>query len=91
MSYYAPGEEAAFFNCLQYIPGILSVKGLGRELHIQIRSTRLSRSSILELVALYRRYQGKLRELSMFSTPANKAWLEPMLVPPNDRQKRSRG
>lgn len=86
MSYYAPGDEAAFFGWLQSIPGILSVIGSGRELHIQTRSTRLSRNSILELVALYRRYQGNLGELAMFSTPTNKAWLEPMLGLPVARR-----
>lgn len=79
MSFYAPGDEVAFFGWLQSIPGILSVRGIGQELHIQTRSTRLSRDSILELIALYRRYQGHLGELTMFSTPANKAWLESML------------
>ncbi|MGH8491835.1 MAG: hypothetical protein ACRERR_01830 [Moraxellaceae bacterium] len=90
MSYYAPGDEAAFFNWLQSIPGVLSVKGIGRELHIQTRSTRLNRDSILEFVALYRRYLGNLNELVLFSTPANKAWLEPMLGLPADKKQRLR-
>ena len=81
MSYFAPGDESAFFTWLQSIPGVVSVRGLGRELHIQTRSTRLSRTSIIELVAIYRRYNGNLSELAMFITESNREWLEPMLKP----------
>jgi len=79
MHYHSPGDEAAFFGWLQAIPGVLAVGGIGTGLHIQIRSTRLSRGSLMELVALYRRYGGDLRELSLFVTAVNRAWLEPML------------
>jgi len=87
MSYYAPGDEAAFFGWLQSIPGALSVRGIGRELHIQTRSTRLSRESISKLVALYRRYHGNFKELAMFVTLANIAWLEPLLGLTSAKQK----
>lgn len=82
MRYYAPGDEAAFFGWLQAIPGVLGVAGTGTELHIAVRSTRLSRASMTELVAIYRRYGGDLRELSLFVTAANRAWLEPLLEQP---------
>lgn len=71
MSYRSQGDERAFFTWLQAIPGVLSVQGQGRELHIRLRSKRISSSSLRELFALYRRYGGDLSELTMFKTEAN--------------------
>jgi hypothetical protein len=86
MRYYAPGDETAFFGWLQSIPGVVSVRGQGRELHVHTRSTRLSKEALIELVALYRRYRGNLEELAMFSTPANKEWFDPLIH--SDRTRR---
>ena len=74
MRYRSPGDEAAFFGWLQSIPGVLSVQCRGRELHIQLRSSRLSQASLRELVALYQPYGGHLPELARFETDANCAW-----------------
>ncbi len=79
MHYYAPGDEAAFFTWLHSIPGIVSVRGQGKELHIRTRSIRLSKAALFELVAIYIRYHGNLEELAMFSTPENRQWFNPLL------------
>lgn len=79
MRYYSSKDEEAFFNWLQSVPGVMSVHGIGRELHIRTRSSRMGQEALRELVALYRRYGGRLRELEMFVTPANKEWLIPLL------------
>lgn len=64
--YYSPNDEGAFFGWLQSIPGVISVKGIGTELHIRMRSRRLSANSYRELSALYRRYKGDVAELDQF-------------------------
>lgn len=71
MSYRSEGDEQAFFSWLQSIPGVVSVHGQGRELHIKLRSKRISTNGLRELFALYRRYEGDLSELEMFKTEAN--------------------
>ncbi|WP_157845690.1 hypothetical protein [Herbaspirillum huttiense] len=74
MRYFSPGDEAAFFTWLQSIPGVVSVKGYGKELHIRLRSKRISASSLQELLALYLRYQGELSELAQFANQSNSSW-----------------
>lgn len=76
MRYGSPGDEAAFFDWLQSIPGVLSVRGEGRELHIRLRSKRLSSQALRELIALYVRYNGRMNELAQFATPSNEAWFK---------------
>ena len=76
MWYGSPGDERAFFTWLQSIPGVLSIRGEGRELHIRLRSKRLSTSSLREFIALYTRYQGRLSELAQFATPSNESWFK---------------
>ena len=79
MRYYSLRDEAAFFEWLQEIPGVVSVTGVGRELHIKTRSTRLRQDALRELIAIYRRYGGNFKELLIFRTPANKSWLDPLM------------
>jgi hypothetical protein len=73
--FFSEGDEAAFFSWLGSIPGVVAVRGQGRELHIQLRSKRLSNHALRELIALYWRYGGRLSELAMFETAANTSWL----------------
>lgn len=79
MTYYSSGDEAAFFDWLHSVPGVVSVRGVGVELHIETRSRRLGQVALRELVAIYRRYDGRLSELEMFVTEVNRDWLVPML------------
>ena len=74
MSYWSPGDETAFFHWLQSIPGVTSVRGVGRELQISLRSSRLSSTALRELIALYWRYGGNLSELAQFANAANAHW-----------------
>jgi hypothetical protein len=76
MRYLSQGDEAAFFAWLNSIPGVVSVAGFGRELHIRLRSKRLSQHSLRELIALYARYDGEMSELAQFATDANSAWFK---------------
>ena len=81
MRYYSMRDEAAFFGWLQAIPGVKAVRGIGRELHITVRSTRLSRESLLELIALYSRYHGRMAELAMFEHAGNASWFSDPTAP----------
>jgi hypothetical protein len=76
MRYFSGGDEAAFFTWLQSIPGVVSVKGYGKELHIGLRSKRLSANSLREFIALYQRYRGNMRELAQFANSSNASWFQ---------------
>ena len=69
MWYWSPGDERAFFSWLESIGGVTRVEGRGRTLQIHLRSRRLSRTAQRELVAIYKRYGGDLRELAPFLEP----------------------
>lgn len=71
MRYWSQGDEAAFFTWLQSIPGVVTVKGLGREIHIRFRTKRISQNTLRELFAIYNRYGGDKTELAIFKTEAN--------------------
>jgi hypothetical protein len=66
MTYWSDGDERAFFVWLQSIAGVTGVEGKGSVLRIHLRSRRLSRTAQRELVAIYKRYGGDLRELTPF-------------------------
>jgi len=74
MVYRSPRDEAAFFGWLAGIPGVVRVQGLGQELHIQLRLSRLSAPALRELLALYHRYGGNLHELAVFANDSNRSW-----------------
>ena len=85
MTYYSSRDETAFFTWLHSVPGVVSVRGVGVELHVETRSRRLGQAALRELVAIYRRYGGRLSELEMFVTPSNRDWFLPLLHPRRSR------
>jgi hypothetical protein len=74
VSYFSQRDEAAFFGWLQSIPGVLGIRGVGRELQITLRSKRLSVEGLRELIAIYQRYGGHLSELALFLNTTNELW-----------------
>jgi hypothetical protein len=74
LRFYSTGDEAAFFAWLQTVPGVRSVRGVGSALHIELRSKRISRIALHELIGLYCRYGGHLPELRQFANATNAAW-----------------
>ena len=74
MRYFSSGDEDAFFRWLESIPGVIRVRGVGRELLIELRSVRISAEALRELIALYRRYGGQLRDLAVFENAGNRGW-----------------
>ena len=61
--YWSTGDEKAFFEWLQSIPGVLRVEGKNPGLLIRLRSGRISKQARRELGAIYRRYGGDLTDL----------------------------
>jgi hypothetical protein len=51
---------------LESIGGVTRVEGNGLGLLIHLRSTRISKTTRRELVAIYKRYGGDLQELAAF-------------------------
>jgi hypothetical protein len=76
MNYYSQGDEAAFFSQLNSIPEVISVVGMGHELHINFSNNLVSDTSIQELIAIYSRYSGNMKELALFATPENVSWFK---------------
>ena len=76
MHYWSHRDEDAFFAWLQSIPGVVKVQGRGRELFIRLKSKRLSAMALRDLLGLYKRYQGNMRELAQFENSSNAAWFK---------------
>ena len=66
VEFWSQGDEAAFFSWLESIGGVTRVEGNGLGLLIHLRSTRISKTTRRELVAIYKRYGGDLQELAAF-------------------------
>lgn len=75
--YFSLGDEAAFFRILQALPLTKSVHGSGTELHIGVNQRRVSRHSVHEMVALFRRYGIALKPLEIFATPRRSWFRDP--------------
>lgn len=73
-TFFSPKDEDAFFAWLQSIPSIVNVVGIGRELHVTVRSHRVSDSSLRDLLALHRRYKLTMTHLAVFENPKNSEW-----------------
>jgi hypothetical protein len=71
--YYAPGDEAAFFEWLRKIPAVESIGGEGDTLDIVV-SRPVDPDSLRELLALFRRYDIELAQLGQLDNPEVSRW-----------------
>lgn len=62
-SFYAEGDETAFFNWLQSVPCVAEVTGHLRNLHIVLKR-KPTRNQFRELDALFKRYRISRRSLA---------------------------
>jgi hypothetical protein len=76
LTFYAKGDERRFFQGLSEIPAITDVKGVGRGLHLEINVRSLSKESLIELIALLRRYEISLVPLSVLAANKRFLWLD---------------
>jgi hypothetical protein len=73
-TFYSQSDEASFFAWLESIPGITRVVGDHRGLVATLRSDKLSKPALWNLLALHFRYNLPMRALARFETPQNRAW-----------------
>jgi hypothetical protein len=76
MRFYSAKDEESFFLWLKSIPGVVGVRGVGNELHIRLKSKRLSAEALRELIAVYHRYDGLMPELAVFLNQRNEGWFK---------------
>lgn len=72
VAYFSPLDEDAFFTWLKSIGCVDEVRGVGRELHIEVRPPK--DSELRELIALFCRYGIEQRQLAEFLTTQNASW-----------------
>ena len=70
--YHSPGDEEAFFAWLNSIGCVTEVRGVSRELQIQLRPP--TDTELRELIALFSRYGIERRQLAQLVTFKNASW-----------------
>ena len=73
-SYYSQLDERAFFSWLESISGVLKATGSPNGLVVSLRSSKLSESSIRNLLALHWRYRLPMGALASLLTKSNEHW-----------------
>ena len=75
--YGSEGDERAFYEWVTRVPCVYKVEGSGPELHLHVRTRRISNTCLTELIALFRRYAVSMPQLAQFEngskTPSKKA------------------
>lgn len=69
-------DEASFFVWAQGIPAIHAVVGRGHSIIIQIKTKRISDTSLRELLALFHRYHVPMAQLAQFLNACNESWFK---------------
>ncbi|WP_116811993.1 hypothetical protein [Steroidobacter cummioxidans] len=72
--YFSQGDEDSFFSWLKSIQCVSGVHGAGRDLFIEISTTNVSNADLIELIALFYRYDVDMRQLRQMLTEQNAAW-----------------
>jgi hypothetical protein len=73
-TFYSSSDEALFFAWLKSIPGVTRVVGERTDLVVTLRSARLSRRALWDLLALHLRYDLSMKRLAQFERSQNTAW-----------------
>ena len=68
--YYSQLDEKSFFEWALEIPCVKSIEGG----FLHIRSKRISKSDLGDLIAIMHRYQLPMSDLQQFSNPTNAHW-----------------
>ncbi|KQU74581.1 MULTISPECIES: hypothetical protein [unclassified Rhizobacter] len=74
-SFYSRGDERRLFEGFKEIAAIRDVKGVGRELMLEIELAALSKEALRELLALLWRYEIPLAPLRAFAEKKKFSWL----------------
>ena len=68
-SFYSYLDEKTFFGWLESLSGVTHVEGTAEGLVIHLRSKRLSKRGLYDLIAIYQRYGGDMTQLAQFIPP----------------------
>lgn len=72
LRFYTQTDEEQYFTWIKKIKSIDTVEGFGRELHIIMKSNKISNQDLLEFIGLFRRYNFDLEQLKIFMNDDNK-------------------
>lgn len=72
--FYAQADEAAFFRFAESIKAVRRIEGIGDSIVLHV-SSRPSRESLQDLIALFERYRiGGMEQLASFLGDSNRTW-----------------
>jgi hypothetical protein len=74
VSFFHQNDERAFFEWLERIPCVSSVRGEGADGLVVRLKHRPGKDDLWQLLALCRRYGIDMRQLAKFETPQNRDW-----------------
>lgn len=74
LSYFSQLDESAFFEWLDKIPCVMSYKGRGDTLYIQISNQKLDEQALRELLALFYRYKKDMKQFTIFDRKEFSKW-----------------
>ena len=66
-TFYSPGDERAFFGWLRKMRAVSDVRARGLDLHIGLRSGKITADELREFRALFHRYGMDTSELEALS------------------------
>ena len=76
LRFYTLIDEDGCFHWIKKIESIVKYEGIGRELHLILKSSRIPIKDLLELIGLFRRYNFDIKQLKIFMTDENKIVFE---------------
>lgn len=74
LSFYTEHDEELFFKWIKKIKCIKEYKGIGKALHLHIKSNAISNNDLLDLFGLFDRYKlNEAEQLRVFMNEQNKS------------------
>jgi hypothetical protein len=73
-TFFSVSDERLLFEWFERIGCVSSVSGRGRELVVQLKSTKISNRDLREFLALFRRYGLDMQKLAQFENARNREW-----------------
>lgn len=74
-TFYSKGDEQRFFQGLTDISAIKEIRGIGKELVVQLDTRSLSKEALRELIAVLWRYGISLYPLRVLAENRKFAWI----------------
>jgi len=68
VKFYTQRDEASFFVRLQSLPAVTGIQGEGRVIYISVCEEELDYEQVMELIAVFSRYNVGLHNLRVLNT-----------------------